>query len=79
MAAVTVEYPVKKEVIAGFEPLVIIEFKPQTLAAAQEWLTAKLQAPRSDNGAELIVKTNTFQHSKVSINFSMILLQNTLL
>ena len=49
-----------------FEPLVIIEFKSETFGAAQEWLTAKLQATRSDNGAELIVKTNTFQHSKVS-------------
>ncbi|CAG5114786.1 unnamed protein product, partial [Candidula unifasciata] len=41
-----------------FEPLVVLEFGPKTNQAAQEWLTAKLQAPRTELGAELQVRTN---------------------
>ncbi|GFO25413.1 anoctamin [Plakobranchus ocellatus] len=41
-----------------FEPYVILEFDPKSKQAALEWLTAKLQAPRVDGGAELLVHTN---------------------
>ena len=50
-----------------FEPLVIIEFSPKTDAAAKEWLTAKLQAPKTSGGAELTVRTHTKPNKKVLV------------
>ncbi|GFR93884.1 anoctamin [Elysia marginata] len=41
-----------------FEPNIIIEFDPKSKQAALEWLTAKLQAPRVEGGAELLVYTS---------------------
>ncbi|XP_005096666.1 anoctamin-10 isoform X2 [Aplysia californica] len=57
----------EQTIFSTFEPLVILEFKPKSKQAAQEWLTAKLQAPRTERGAELIVKTNTSENSKETI------------
>lgn len=49
----------------NFEPLVVLEFGPKTTQAAQEWLTAKLQAPRAELGAELQVRTNYMDSNEV--------------
>ncbi|CAL1532334.1 unnamed protein product [Lymnaea stagnalis] len=50
-----------------FEPLVILEFSGDSKQAAHEWLTAKLQASRAENGAELLVQTYYMEHSKETV------------
>ena len=63
-----------------FEPYIILEFEPKSKQAALEWLTAKLQAPRVDGGAELLVYTNHGEEEEVSmayvLNFMKYLHQN---
>ena len=49
-----------------FEPYIILEFDPKSKQAALEWLTAKLQAPRVDGGAELLVYTSHGEEEEVS-------------
>ncbi|BFZ12991.1 hypothetical protein BsWGS_16030 [Bradybaena similaris] len=53
----------------NFEPLVVLEFGPKTTQAAQEWLTAKLQAPRAEHGAELQVRTNYMDSNEGTVLF----------
>lgn len=48
-----------------FEPLVVIEFAVNTNRAAIEWMIAKLQASRHNNGADLSVKAMVMQHNEV--------------
>ncbi|KAH9504894.1 Anoctamin-10 [Bulinus truncatus] len=50
-----------------FEPLVIMEFNSDVKQAALEWLIAKMQAPRIDLGAELLVYSDHREHSKETI------------
>ncbi|KAL8590559.1 hypothetical protein ACOMHN_010995 [Nucella lapillus] len=48
----------------GFEPLVVLEFSATANRASVEWLLAKLQAPKNDGGADLLVRTLYLQHNK---------------
>ncbi|KAK7114042.1 anoctamin-10-like isoform X2 [Littorina saxatilis] len=48
----------------GFEPLVVLEFTASANQAAIEWLLAKLQAPKTEGGADLLVRTLFLQHNK---------------
>lgn len=50
-----------------FRPLVVLEFASTANTAAVEWLLAKLQAPRTSGGADLIVQTLYLEHNSVSI------------
>ena len=53
----------------GFEPLVVVEFCSTANRAAIEWLLAKLQAPKAEGGADLMVKTIYLQHNQVQFHF----------
>ena len=53
-----------------FEPLVVIEFAVNTNRAAIEWMIAKLQASRQNNGADLSVKAMVMQHNEVKLFFN---------
>ncbi|XP_055891535.1 anoctamin-10-like isoform X2 [Biomphalaria glabrata] len=50
-----------------FEPQVIMEFEGDVNQAALEWLIAKLQAPRIDLGAELLVFSDYREHNKETV------------
>ena len=50
-----------------FEPLVVMEFATNAKRAAIEWMIAKLQASRQNNGADLSVKAMVMQHNEVNI------------
>uniref|UniRef100_A0A2C9KZJ4 Uncharacterized protein n=1 Tax=Biomphalaria glabrata TaxID=6526 RepID=A0A2C9KZJ4_BIOGL len=50
-----------------FEPQVIMEFDGDVNQAALEWLIAKLQAPRIDLGAELLVFSDYREHNKETV------------
>ncbi len=50
-----------------FEPLVVVEFSADAKQAAIEWLMARIQAPKSDGGADLQLRMMVMQHNKVLI------------
>lgn len=50
-----------------FEPLVVLEFSATAKRSSVEWLLAKLQALKTDGGADLAVRTLYIEHSSVSI------------
>ena len=55
-----------------FEPLVVLEFTASVNQAAVEWLLAKLQATKTEGGADLLVRTLYLQHSKVGRDRSVV-------
>ncbi|XP_025115852.1 anoctamin-10-like isoform X2 [Pomacea canaliculata] len=46
-----------------FEPLVVLEFSATAKRSSVEWLLAKLQALKTDGGADLAVRTLYIEHS----------------
>ncbi|XP_076469923.1 anoctamin-10-like isoform X2 [Babylonia areolata] len=51
----------------GFESLVVLEFNTTASRAAIEWLLARLQAPKAEGGADLLVRTLYLQHNKETV------------
>ena len=57
----------------GFEPQVVLEFTASVNQAAVEWLLAKLQASKTEGGADLLVQTLYLQHNKVGMDTSVLI------
>ncbi|XP_046361749.2 anoctamin-10-like isoform X1 [Haliotis rufescens] len=49
-----------------FEALVVIEFTAEAKQASIEWLMARVQAPKSEGGADLQLRMMVMQHNKES-------------
>ena len=50
----------------NYQPLVVLEFDTSAKSASIEWLLAKLQSSKIDNGGNLIVRSLRQQGNKVS-------------
>lgn len=52
-----------------FEPLVVLEFAVNVKPEAVEWIMAKIQGSRENNGAELLVTAMVMQHNQETVLF----------